>query len=345
MHIRGFASDNNSGVHPLIMEALMKSNIGHSVGYGEDALTQETIGMMKTQFSPGCDLFFVYNGTGANMLAIQTLIRPFHAILCADTAHIHVDECGAPEKHAGCKVISIPTPDGKLTPELIKPHLKGFGFEHHSQPGLISITQSTELGTVYAIDEIKEIADLAHHYGMYLHMDGSRLANAAAALGTTLNQISLGAGVDVLSLGGTKNGLLFGEAVIFADQALAKQAKYIRKQTTQLHSKMRFISAQFKALFNDDLWLRNAAHANAMAQKLATALSTVPQIKITQKVESNGVFAIVPQALIAPLQNEFFFYVWNEQTNEVRWMTSFDTTDEDIELFVETIRLILHKIN
>ncbi len=345
MHIRGFASDNNSGVHPLIMEALMKSNIGHSVGYGEDALTQETIGMMKTQFSPGCDLFFVYNGTGANMLAIQTLIRPFHAILCADTAHIHVDECGAPEKHAGCKVISIPTPDGKLTPELIKPHLKGFGFEHHSQPGLISITQSTELGTVYAIDEIKEIADLAHHYGMYLHMDGSRLANAAAALGTTLNQISLGAGVDVLSLGGTKNGLLFGEAVIFADQALAKQAKYIRKQTTQLHSKMRFISAQFKALFNDDLWLRNAAHANAMAQKLATALSTVPQIKITQKVESNGVFAIVPQTLIAPLQNEFFFYVWNEQTNEVRWMTSFDTTDEDIELFVETIRLILHKIN
>lgn len=345
MHIRGFASDNNSGVHPLIMEALMKSNIGHSVGYGEDALTQETIGMMKTQFSPGCDLFFVYNGTGANMLAIQTLIRPFHAILCADTAHIHVDECGAPEKHAGCKVISIPTPDGKLTPELIKPHLKGFGFEHHSQPGLISITQSTELGTVYAIDEIKEIADLAHHYGMYLHMDGSRLANAAAALGTTLNQISLGAGVDVLSLGGTKNGLLFGEAVIFADQALAKQAKYIRKQTTQLHSKMRFISAQFKALFNDDLWLRNAAHSNAMAQKLATALSTVPQIKITQKVESNGVFAIVPQTLIAPLQNEFFFYVWNEQTNEVRWMTSFDTTDEDIELFVETIRLILHKIN
>ena len=344
MHIRGFASDNNSGVHPLVMDAISKANIGHAVGYGGDALTQETIGLIQSKFTPGCDVYFVYNGTGANMVAIQTMIRPYHAILCADTAHIHVDECGAPEKHAGCKVISIPTPDGKLTPQLIKPHLKGFGFEHHSQPGMVSITQSTEMGTVYTIEEVREIANLAHQYGMVLHMDGARLANAAASLGATLNEISLGAGVDVLSLGGTKNGLLFGEAVVFADNALSKQTKYIRKQTTQLHSKMRFVSAQFKALFTDDLWYRNAAHANAMAQKLAAALGEIPEIKITQKVQANGVFAIVPASLIEPLQELFFFYVWNEETHEVRWMTSFDTTEDDIELFVESIKQTLHKI-
>lgn len=344
MHIRGFASDNNSGVHPLVMEAMLKANVGHAVGYGGDALTKETLGMIQSKFASGCEVHFVYNGTGANMLAIQAMIRPHHAILCADTAHIHVDECGAPEKHAGCKVISIPSPDGKLTPQLVMPHLKGFGFEHHSQPGMISITQSTEMGTVYTIEEIHALADLAHQHGMVLHMDGARLANAAAALGSTLNEISLGAGVDVLSLGGTKNGLLFGEAVVFAEHAVSKHAKYIRKQTTQLHSKMRFISAQFKALFTDDLWLRNATHANAMAQKLAAAIGEIPQIEITQKVQANGVFATVPPALIAPLQEQFFFYVWNEDTHEVRWMTSFDTTEEDIELFVESIKQILHKI-
>ena len=344
MHIRGFASDNNSGAHPLVMDALLAANTGHAVGYGEDLLTHQTKGLIQSMFAPACEVFFVYNGTGANMLGIQTLVRPFQSVLCADTAHIHVDECGAPEKHAGCKVISIPTPNGKLTPELIQPHLKGFGFEHHSQPGMISITQSTELGTVYTVSEIKAIADLGHQYGLFLHMDGARLANAAVFLGATLNQISLEAGVDVLSLGGTKNGLLFGEAVIFANKNLSKQAKFIRKQTTQLHSKSRFISAQFNALFNDNLWHRNASHANAMAKKLEQAIALIPQIKITQEVQSNGVFAIVPQALIAPLQEEFFFYVWNEQTHEVRWMTSFDTTDADIELFVESINSILLKI-
>lgn len=239
MHIRGFASDNNSGAHPKVMEAIMTANVGHAVGYGGDALTREALGLIQSEFASGCEAFFVYNGTGANMLAIQAMIRPHHAILCADTAHIHVDECGAPEKHAGCKVISISTPDGKLTPLLVKSHLKGFGFEHHSQPGMISITQSTEMGTVYSISEIRALADLAHQHGMVLHMDGARLANAAAALGATLDEISLGAGVDVLSLGGTKNGLLFGEAVIFASHAVSNHAKYIRKQTTQLHSKMR----------------------------------------------------------------------------------------------------------
>lgn len=341
MHIRGFASDNNSGVHPLVMAAMTEANHGHVAGYGSDSMTHEAIEVIKSHFTPSCEVFFTYNGTGANVLALQALVRPFHSVLCAQTAHINVDECGAPEKHAGCKIVGIATPDGKLTPDLIVPYLTGFGFEHHSQPGIISISQSSEMGTVYTPSEVRQIADLAHRHRMYLHMDGARIANAAATLQLSLMDISIGAGVDVLSLGGTKNGMMFGEAVVFAQKEMAVSVPYIRKQTTQLHSKMRFIAAQFNVLFKDGLWLQNALHSNKMAQLLATGISQIPQIRITQRVESNGVFAILPKHLTEPLQREFFFYQWNEALGEVRWMTSFDTTESDVKDFIEVIKRLL----
>jgi threonine aldolase len=338
---RGFASDNNSGVHPRVMDAIVAANTGHATGYGTDSVTAMAVETVKSQFKRDCDVYFVYNGTGANVLAIQTLVRPFQSVLCASTAHINVDECGAPEKHAGCKVIAIPTSNGKLTPELVEPHLTGFGFEHHSQPAMISITQCTELGTVYTISEIRSLSELAHRHNMYLHMDGARIANAAACLEKSIDEITLGAGVDVLSLGGTKNGLMFGEAVVFSDSCKSDITKYIRKQTTQLHSKMRFIAAQFNELFKDGLWLENARHSNEMAGMLAHEISEIPQIKITQKVESNGVFAIVPERIKEPLRSKFFFYDWDQSINEVRWMTSFDTRPDDIKLFVEEIKRLL----
>ncbi len=341
MSTRGFASDNNSGVHPRVMQALANANKGHATGYGTDSLTATAIDTIKKHFTPQSDVYFVYNGTGANTVAIETLVRPFQSVICAATAHINVDECGAPEKHAGCKVISVATPNGKLTPELIRPHLTGFGFEHHSQPAMISITQSTELGTVYSVEEVKALSKLAISHNMYLHMDGARISNAAAYLGLPLCDISLGAGVDVLTLGGTKNGLMFGEAVIFANKEQSVYSKYIRKQATQLHSKMRFIAVQFDELYRDGLWLENASISNAMAQMLASEIGKIPQIKITQKVESNGVFAVVPPEIIEPLRSKFFFYDWDESRNEVRWMTSFDTTEDDIKQFIGEIKLLL----
>lgn len=332
---RGFASDNNSGVHQQVMEAIISANMGHAIGYGGDPWTAKAMACFHSHFGADAQTFLVWNGTGANVLAIQSLLRSYQSVICAETAHIHVDECGAPEKHSGCKLLAIPTPDGKLTPELVKPYLIGFGFEHHSQPGIISITQSTEMGTVYMVSEIQALADLAHAHQMYLHMDGARLSNAAASLGKSLHEVSLGAGVDVLSMGGTKNGLMFGEAVVFAPHLPVDAVKYMRKQTTQLNSKMRFAAAQFIALLEDDLWLKNALHANKMAKKLENALASVRQVKITQKVEANGIFAIVPPHWIAPLQKQFFFYVWNAALSEVRWMTSFDTTEQDIETFIQ----------
>ncbi len=335
--LRGFASDNNSGVHPKIFRALESANVGHAVGYGDDDITQKTIQLFKEEFGTGTDVYFSYNGTGANVIAIQALARSYHAVICPETAHINVDECGAPEKHAGCKILSVKTKDGKLTVNDIKQHMHGIGFQHHSQPILISITQATELGTIYSTEEIKDISDFAHANNMYLHMDGARIANAAAALGCSLKDITVNVGVDVLSFGGTKNGLMFGEAVLFFNQE-TKGVKYIRKQSAQLHSKMRFIAAQFEELLKNNLWRENAIHANKMAKLLANKLEEIPGVKITQKVESNGVFAIVPRSIIEPLQKEFFFYVWNEERNEVRWMTSFDTQEKDIDEFVELIK-------
>jgi threonine aldolase len=341
-NIRGFASDNNAGVHPEILKALSDVNAGHAVGYGDDNYTAVAGAKFKEVFGKDVVFIPVYNGTGANVVSIQTLIRPFNAVICTDVSHIYVDECGAPEKHSGAKLLPVKTKDGKLTVDLIKQHMHGFGFEHHSQPKMVSITQVTELGTVYTIEEIKEIADYVHSHDMYLHMDGARISNAAVSLGCTLKEMTFDSGVDVLSYGGTKNGMMFGEAVVFANEKLSENVKYIRKQSTQLHSKMRYISAQFTALLSNDLWKRNAEHSNKMAAKLAEKIKNMPQITITHKVQANGVFCLVPKELIKPLQDEFFFYMWDESRNEVRWMTSFDTTDEDIENFASAIKRLLN---
>jgi threonine aldolase len=339
--LRGFASDNNASVHPEILAAISQANVGHTVGYGDDVITEQAQKIFKQCFGQQTETFFIYNGTGANVIAIQALTQSFNAVVCANTAHINVDECGAPEKLSGCKLLPVETDNGKITVEQIEKYMHGFGFEHHAQPKMISITQATELGTIYTIDEIKNIADYVHSLGLYLHMDGARIANTAAALGCSLADISIKAGVDVLSFGGTKNGLMFGEAIVFADAKLAENVKYIRKQSMQLHSKMRFISAQFARLLQDELWLNNATHANKMAKLLGDKVSKIDGVELTQTVDSNGVFAIIPKEIIEPLQQEFFFYVWDEHRSEVRWMTSFDTTEEDIEQFVNTLQNLL----
>ncbi len=336
--MKGFASDNNSGVHPEVMNAIVEVNKEHAVGYGGDEVTARAESLFRKTFGQKAQVFFVYNGTGANVIALQAMTRPFNAVIAADTAHINVDECGAPEKHSGCKMLTVKTPDGKLTPELIQQHLHGFGFEHHSQPAVVSITQATELGTLYSLEELKTLSDFVHANGLSLHMDGARISNAAAALNCSFKAMTTDVGVDVLSFGGTKNGLMFGEAVVFLNPEFANQAKYIRKQTTQLHSKMRYIAAQFEAFLNDELWRKNAEHSNRMAAQLALALEAVPQIKLTQKAQANGVFAIVPRHIIEPLQEKYFFYMWDEAASEVRWMTSFDTTQEEIDGFVAEIK-------
>jgi threonine aldolase len=336
-HLRGFASDNNAGVHPDILEAIHKANVGHTIAYGDDPYTHAAVDAFKTFFGSDIEVSFVYNGTAANVLSLTSSTRSFNAIICAQTAHINVDECGAPEKFSGCKLLSIPTQNGKITPDDIKKHLHGFGFEHHAQPKAISITQPTELGTLYLPEEIRAITDLAKEYGLIVHMDGARIANAAAALNMSLRAVTRDIGVDLLSFGGTKNGMMFGEAVIFFNKTLADNFKYIRKQGMQLNSKMRFIAAQFLALLSNDLWQKNALHANQMAQKLKSQIEQIPNIKITQAVETNAVFALVPPKDIAALQKEFFFYVWNENDSEVRWMTSFDTEEADIIQFAELL--------
>ncbi len=335
--MRSLASDNNSGVHPLILQSIQNANINHAYGYGDDDWTREAVEKIKEAFTPDCEVLFVYNGTGANVVALQMLSQSFHSILCADTAHIYVDECGSPTKMTGAQITIIPTKDGKLTPELIKLYLRGFGEQHHSQPGIISISQTTELGTVYTPEEIKAIADLAHAHGMHLHMDGARLSNAAAFLGKTLKEISVDCGVDVLSFGGTKNGLMMGECVIAFDPHYYQFAKYFRKQSAQLPSKMRYISCQFSAYLTDDLWLDNAKQANDMAQLLYKKLVEYPQIRFAQKVESNQLFFEMPKSLIVHLHQQFGFFFENELTDVVRLVTSFDTTTEDIEAFVEAV--------
>ena len=335
---KGFASDNNAGVHPAIMAALAEANTGHCPAYGDDPYTAEAMNTFKRHFGRKAEVFFVFNGTGANVLGLKAATRSHHAVICADTAHIQVDECGAPERFTGCKLLPVPSSGGKLTPEGIRQHLHGFGFEHHAQPRVISITQPTELGTLYAVDEIRAISALAREYNMVLHMDGARLANAAAALDTTLKALTADAGVDVLSFGGTKNGMMFGEAVVFFDADLAVDFKYLRKQGMQLGSKMRFIAAQFQALLAGDLWLENARHANRMAALLAEGVRGLPGIILDQATETNGVFARVPAEQIPALLEKTFFYVWNEASSEVRWMTAFDTTEADVEGFVALIR-------
>jgi threonine aldolase len=338
---RGFASDNNSGIHPEILNAISQANQGHAVGYGGDELTEKARQRFKQEFGEQTEVFFVFNGTGANVLGLSTLTQSFNSIICADTAHIQVDECGAPEKLTGCKLLPVETVKGKISPEGIKKYLHGFDFEHHSQPKVISISQVTELGTVYSLEEIKAITSLAHEYGLFVHMDGARLANAAVALNLPFRTFTVDAGVDALSFGGTKNGMMMGEAVLFFNPELAKFTKYIRKQSMQLYSKMRFVSAQFLAYFENDLWKRNAAHSNNMAKLLETEVKKITAIQLTQEVEANGVFAIVPSEIIPKLQEKYFFYMWDESRSEVRWMTSFDTHEDDIYAFAALIKSLV----
>ena len=341
--MKGFASDNNSGVHPEILKAIETANQGHAVGYGNDVYTQKAIEIFKEKFGAETEVFFVFNGTGANVLGLSTVTHSFNSIICAETAHIQEDECGAPEKFTGCKLLPVEPVNGKLTPELIRHHLKGFDFEHHSQPRVISISQVTEMGTVYEPLEIIALADLAHKNGMLLHMDGARIANAAVSLNLDFKAFTKDCGVDVLSFGGTKNGMMMGEAVLFFNPELTQLTKYIRKQSMQLYSKMRFVSAQFIAYFENDLWKKSATHANKMAKLLEAEVAKIPEIKLTQPVDANGVFAIVPKEIIKPLQEKFFFYIWNETSSEVRWMTSFDTTEEEILGFSGLIKQLIRK--
>jgi threonine aldolase len=339
---RSFASDNNAPVHPAIMEAIVKVNEDDFVSYGDDPYTEEAEAIFRKHFGGDSKVYFVFNGTGANVSAISHLIRPWQAIMCAQTAHINHDECGAPEKFTGSKVLTVPSEDGKLKTSQLEPFLHSLGFEHHAQPGLISITQATELGMVYTSGEIEEIARFAHQNDFLLHVDGARISNAAAALGLSFREMITDTGVDVLSFGGTKNGLLLGEAVVFLNPELAKGFEYVRKQSMQLASKMRYISAQFSAHLSGDLWLKTASHANRMAALLGQKIREIPQIKISRQVQTNAVFAIIPPEIIKPLQEKYFFYVWNESMNEVRWMTHHNTQEDDIDGFVETIKNLLN---
>ncbi len=340
---RGFASDNNAGIHPLLLEAIQQANAGHVIAYGDDIYTRNAEKAFRKYFSEGIDVYFVLTGTGANVLSLASLTKSINSVICASTSHINVDECGAPEKFCNCKLLTVDTPDGKLTPDAVKKHLHGFGFEHHAQPGVISISQSTEMGTVYTPGEIKALSKLAKEYGLYLHADGARIANAAVSLDLGFREFTAEAGVDVLSFGGTKNGMMFGEAVVFFNRELAKDFRYYRKQSTQLISKMRFIGAQFTAYLESNIWKMNAQHANRMAQLLYDRVKDLTGVQVTQKVQSNAVFAIIPERIIKPLMDQYFFYMWDESRNEVRWMTSFDTTEEDIENFASLLKRLLNR--
>ncbi len=339
--MRSFGSDNNSGIHPRIVEAIAKANSGHSIAYGDDDWTREAHNIIKDMLENDAVVSeFVFNGTGANVIALQACVNSFHSILCASTAHIAVDECGAPGKFTSATLKEIPTLDGKLTPALVRPHLHGFGFEHHSQPKVIAVSQTTELGTAYTPDELKALADLAHQHGMYLFVDGTRIANACACYNLSLKEMTSDCGVDIFTLGGTKNGLMLGEAVVTSRPELSENLKYIRKQATQLYSKMRFIAAQFIPYLSEGIWLQNARHANQAAQKLVAGMQLLG-IEITQKVESNAIFFVLPEESAQKLRQRYFFYDWNENRLERRLVCSWDTTDEDIAGFISYLKSIV----
>jgi threonine aldolase len=324
------------------MAAIAEANVGHTVGYGDDPFTASAIRKFKQHYGAGIEVFFVFNGTAANCLSLKALTESYHAVICGEAAHINVDECGAPEKFTGCKLIPIPTSDGKLPVDAVSHAYHGIGDQHHVQPRVISITQATEVGTVYKPREIEALAKFAHQRNMFLHMDGARIANAAASLGLNLRQATRDLGVDVLSFGGTKNGLMGADAVIFFDKKLSRNFLYLRKQGMQLASKMRFIAVQFDVLLSNDLCLNSARHANKMARLLQKELRKIPRVKVLYPVEANGVFAKIPRAAIAKLKKRYFFYVWDENQSIVRWMCSFDTTEEDVRKFAafvgETVR-------
>ena len=334
---RGFASDTYAGIHPDILAAMSAINPGHQVAYGDDVYTQQLTSVIKKQFGEQAETFPVFNGTGANVLTLQAMCKPWESVVCATSAHINVDEGGAPEKVAGLKLMQVETPDGKLTPELVDKQAWGFGNEHRAQPKVVSITNSTEYGTVYSVAEIKALADHAHSLGMYLHLDGARISNAAAALGVPLRAFTTDAGVDAVSLGGTKNGAMGAEAIVILNPELAPAIKYVRKSGMQLASKMRFISIQLVAMFEGDLWLKNAQHSNAMAQELYKGIKDIPSVEVTQP-QANALFPILPANSIEPLQEVAKFYVWDHTINQVRWMCSWDTTQADVNTFVAAVK-------
>src|ERR1700688_4659864 len=336
--IRSFASDNNAVVHPEVMEAMGRANQGHAVGYGDDLQTEGAVRKFREEFGADLEVFFVFNGTAANVLSLQALTRPYHAVLCPELSHIYTDECGAPEKFTGCKLVPLPAPEGKLTVETVAQAYHGIGDQHHVQPRVISITQSTEMGTVYDPAEIEQLAKFAHQRNMFLHMDGARISNAVAAQRLTLKQATRDLGVDVLSFGGTKNGLMGVEAVVFFRPELSQYFLFVRKQGMQLASKMRYMSAQMEALLTNDLWRRNAEHANRMAQMLERSVREIPEVRIMYPVEANGVFAQIPREAIKKIQERYFFYVWSEEESVVRWMCSFDTTEDDVREFVKFVQ-------
>ena len=340
---RGFGSDNHSGVSPEVIEAIAMANSEHALAYGDDEYTKRLEELFKETFGQQARVYLVFNGTGANVLSIDAMCRSHEAVVCAETAHINVDECGAPQRVVGCRLLTVDTPDGKLTPALVKTRLHGFGFEHHSQPKAISISQPTELGTLYTLDEIKVLADLAHEYNMYLHVDGARLANAAVALGCSFKEMTTDLGVDALSFGGTKNGLLMGESCVLLNPDLDIDMKYRRKQMTQLASKMRFMAAQMICYLESGIWRRNAEHSNAMAQLLRREVEKVEGVKIMYPVQVNSVFAQLPTAVWHRLRERYFFYDWDEAADVVRWMCSFDTTEADIHAFVSALKEELNK--
>lgn len=340
---RGFASDNNAGVHPEILKEIITVNKGHVLGYGSDEYTEQAKSQFRKHFGNETEIFFVFTGTAANVLCLSGVTRQWNSVITAFTAHLEQDECGAPEKFTGCKVLTVDTPDGKITSGMIEKHMHGFDFEHHSQPRVISITQPTEMGTVYTAPEITKLAIFAHSHGLLLHMDGARLGNAAVTLDLPLKAFTTDSGVDILSFGGTKNGMMYGEAVCFLKSGLSGEFKYIRKQAMQLASKMRFISAQYIAYFRDELWRQCASHSNRMAMILAERISHLDGIKITQPVQSNGVFVIMPDKVAKNVCKQYFFYPWNEKISEYRLMTSWDTAEEDIEGFVDRLKNELMK--
>ncbi|MFF2654884.1 threonine aldolase family protein [Streptomyces sp. NPDC058045] len=336
--VRGFASDNYAGAHPEVLAALALANGGHQTAYGEDDYTAHLQQVIRSHFGANAEAFPVFNGTGANVVALQALTDRWGAVICADSAHIHVDECGAPERVGGLKLLTVPTPDGKLTPELIDREAYGWDDEHRAMPQVVSLAQNTELGTVYTPEEIRAICEHAHAHGMRVHLDGARIANAAASLDVPMRTFTNAVGVDVLSFGGTKNGALFGEAVVVLDPDAVRRMKHLRKLSMQLASKMRFVSVQLEALLAKDLWLRNARHANEMAQRLAEGVRSVHGVEILHPVQANAVFARLPHDVSERLQQRYRFYFWDEQAGDVRWMCSFDTTEDDVDGFLAALK-------
>ena len=338
--MKSFASDNYSGIHPEVFDAIQRANTQHQISYGDDQFTEETNKLFEKLFGK-VTVLYTFNGTGANVTCLKCCTLPFQAVVCSEYAHILADECGAPTQSIGCSLLPLKTDDGKLTPDMIKPLLNRIGNVHNTQPKVISISQSTELGTVYTIKELKALCDFAHANGMYVHLDGARISNAVAALGVSLKEATVDCGIDIMSFGGTKNGLMMGEAVLIFNEELKANAPYFHKQTGQLFSKNRFIAAQFSALLANNLWLRMAAHANEMARLLATKVSELPEVQVTRSVDANAVFAIIPVEVIQPLRSQYPFYEWDAETHEQRWMCSFDTTEDEITGFVNALKELL----